>query len=45
MHLINKRNYRNEIIPIIYECNDKDIGKPMTMDELHEFAVELIMVC
>ena len=32
----------NEAIPIIHDCNAEDTGKPMTADELHEFAVELI---
>jgi hypothetical protein len=44
MYLINKRNNRNEVIPIIHNCNEEDTGRPITTEELHGLAVELIMV-
>ncbi len=44
MYLINEKNEKNEAIPIPHKCIEADIGKPLTEEELHEFAVELVMV-
>jgi len=44
MYLINNKNENNENIPITHKCDEADIGRPMTEEDLHEFAVALIMV-
>ena len=44
MYLVNNLDEENEIIPITHKCTESDIGKPITEEQLHEFAVELIMI-
>ncbi len=44
MHLINNWDESGKVTPINHKCNDADIGKTMTEEHLHEFAVGLVMV-
>ncbi len=44
MHLINNWDESGKVTPITHKCNDADIGKTMTEEHLHEFAVGLVMV-
>ena len=44
MFLINKKNKNKKAIPILHKCEPFDIGRPMTEEDLHRFAVDLILV-